>query len=157
MAVPVLAAAVILAILANVIVYLVVAGPLGEPMVMCSNCALTPPVLDAMGVLDPVIFSTILGIGAVGVYAIVTRVAARPLRVFALTASVVLLFSLALPMSMPSPPVALFAKLALVAMHVVGYAVIMATLWFGHRRGWLTSGRRGTPGGRVCVGRADAA
>ena len=141
MAVPVLAAAVILAILANVIVYLVVAGPLGEPMVMCSNCELTPPALDVMSVVDPIIFSTIFGIGAVVVYAIVASVAERPLRVFALTASVVLLFSVALPMSMPSPPVELSAKLALVAMHVVGYAVIMATLWFGHRRRWLTSGQ----------------
>ena len=147
MAVPVLAAAVILAILANVIVYLVVTGPLGEPMVMCSNCALTPPVLEQMGVLDPIIFSTIFAIGAVGVYAIVSNVSTRPLRIFAFTASVVLLFSLALPMSMPSPPVELSAKLALVAMHIVGYSVILGTLSFGHRRGWLTSGKGGNLGG----------
>jgi hypothetical protein len=148
MAVPVLAAAVILAILANVIVYSIVTGPLGEPMVMCSYCALTRPVLEAMSVVDPIIFSTIFGIGAVVVYTIVSSFSVRPLRVFALTASVVLLGSLALPMSMPSPPVELSAKLALVAMHIVGYIVILGTLWIGHRRGWLTSRNGGNPGGR---------
>ena len=145
MTVVVLAAAVVLAIIANVIVFLIVTGPLGEPMLMCSDCDLEPPVLDSLSVVDPIIFSTILGIGAVVVYSVVSKFAARPLRVFAILALVVLLLSLLLPMRAPSPPVELSAKLVLVAMHVVGYCVILATLWFGHRRGWLTdaSGRTG--------------
>ena len=138
MAVVVLAAAVVLAIIANVIVFLIVTGPLGEPMLMC-NCDLEPPTLESMSVVDPILFSTIFGIGAVVVYSIVSYFSARPLRVFALMALVVLLASLMLPMRMPSPPVESSAKLALVSMHVVGYLVILGTLWFGHRRGWLTS------------------
>ncbi len=59
-------------------------------------------------------------------------------------ALVVLLVSLILPMRISSPPVESSAKLALIAMHVVGYLVIVGTLWFGYRRGWLLSQRSRT-------------
>ncbi|MCJ7710134.1 MAG: hypothetical protein MUQ32_04820 [Chloroflexi bacterium] len=36
-------------------------------------------------------------------------------------------------------------KIALMAMHVVGYAAIIATLFVGHARAWLGTGIRGTP------------
>ena len=141
MAVVVLAAAVVLAIIANVIVYLMVTGPLGEPMLMCSDCDLEPPVLDPMSAGDPILFSAIFGTGAVVVYSIVSKYSARPLRSFAVLALVVLVTSLMLPLQIPSPPVESTAKLVLITMHVVGYVVILGTLWFGHQRGWLTSQR----------------
>ena len=141
MAVVVLGAAAILAIIANVIVYLIVTGPLGEPMLMCSDCDVEPPVLDPMSVGDPILFSAIFGTGAVVVYSIVSKYSARPLRFFAVLALVVLVTSLMLPLRIPSPPVESTAKLALITMHVVGCVVILGTLWFGHQRGWLTSQR----------------
>ncbi len=53
-------------------------------------------------------------------------------------ATIVLVASFAMPAAIPSPPVEWSAKLVLMAMHVVGYAVILGTLWLGHQRGWLT-------------------
>ena len=70
-------------------------------------------------------------------YAIVARMSTRPLSVFAVLALVILLVSFLLPRRIPSPPIEASAKLALIAMHVVGYGVIVGTLWLGHRRGWL--------------------
>jgi Family of unknown function (DUF6069) len=135
----VLAAAVVLAIIANVIIYAIVTGPIGESMLMCSDCDLEPPVLDPMSVGDPILFTAIFGTGAVVVYSIVRTYSARPLRSFAVLALFVLVASLMLPLRIPSPPVESNAKLSLITMHVVGYVVILGTLWFGHQRGWLTS------------------
>jgi hypothetical protein len=139
MSIVVLAAAVVLAIIANVFVYLIVTGPLGEPLIMCSNCDLTPPVLSAMDVDEPILFSIVLGVGAVVVYAVISAISSRPLRVFAIVATVLLFVSLGAPAYMPSPPIEWSAKLTLMAMHVVGFSMILGTIWFGHRRGWLTS------------------
>jgi len=138
MMVAVLAAAVVLAVIANVIVWLIATGPLGEPLLMCSDCSATPPELSPMDMGDPILFSTLFGVAAAVVYAVISVMAARPLRVFATMATAALLVSLALPSMIPSPPVELSAKLTLIAMHLVGYAVILATVWVGVRRGWLS-------------------
>ena len=138
MMVVVLTAAVVLAIIANVIVYLIVTGPLGEPLIM-GNFDLTPPVLSEMDVDEPILFSIVLGVGAVVVYAVISAISARPLRVFAIVATVLLFVSFGAPANMPSPPIEWSAKLTLMAMHVVGYSMILGTIWFGYRRGWLTS------------------
>ena len=102
-----------------------------------------------MDVDEPILFSTVFGVGAVVVYAVISALSARPLRVFAVVATVVLVVSIALPTSMPSPPIQWSAKLTLMAMHVVGYAVILGTVWFGHRRGWLTSQKARNDGARL--------
>jgi hypothetical protein len=138
MMVAVLTAAVVLAIIANVVVYLIVTGLLGEPLIM-GNFDLTPPVLSEMDVDEPILFSIVLGVGAVVVYAVISAISARPLRVFAIVATVLLFVSLGAPANMPSPPIEWSAKLTLMGMHVVGYSVILGTIWFGHRRGWRTS------------------
>jgi hypothetical protein len=135
----VLTAAVVLAVVANAVVYVIVTGPLGEPLLMCSDCSATPPELSAMDMYEPILFSTVFGVGAVVVYAVISALSARPLRVFAVVATVVLVVSIALPTLMPTPPIQWSAKLTLMAMHVVGYSAILGTLWFGHQRGWLTS------------------
>jgi hypothetical protein len=137
MMVAVLAAAVVLAVIANVMVWLIVTGPLGEPLLMCSDCSATPPELSPMDMGEPILFSTLFGVGAVVVYAVIRVMAARPLRVFAIVATAVLLVSIALPSMVPPPPVEMSTKLTLIAMHLVGYSVILATVWIGEDRGWL--------------------
>ena len=145
----VLAAAVVLAAVANAVVYMIVTGPLGESLLMCSDCSATPPELSAMDLYEPILFSTVFGAGAVVVYAVISALSARPLRVFAVVATVVLVVSIALPTLMPSPPIQWSAKLALMAMHVVGYSVILGAVWFGHRRGWLASQKGRNDGTRL--------
>jgi len=137
MTVAVLATAVALAVIANAMVWLIVTGPLGEPLLMCSDCSATPPELSPMDVGDPILFSTLFGVGALVVYALISALSTRPLRVFAIVATAVLLASIALPTMIPSPPVESSAKLTLIAMHVLGYSVILTTLWIGEDRGWL--------------------
>jgi hypothetical protein len=139
MMVVVLAAAVVLAAVANAVVYMIVTGPLGEPLLMCSDCSATPAELSAMDLYEPILFSTVFGVGAMVVYAVIRALSARPLRVFAVVATVVLVVSITLPTLMPSPPIQWSAKLTLMAMHVVGYALILGTVWLGHKRGWLMS------------------
>ena len=145
MIVAVLATAVVLAVITNVVVYVIVTGPLGEPLVMCSMCSSIPPGLSPMDIDEPVIFSAIFGVGAVVVYAVIGALSTRSFRVFAIAATVVLVASLGLPAKIPSPPVEWSAKLTLVAMPVVGYTVIMGVLCLGHARGWLTSRRLRRP------------
>ena len=149
MAVVVLAAAVVLAVVANAVVYVIVTGPLGEPLLMCSDCSATPPELSTMDMYEPILFSTVFGVAAVVVYAVISALSARPLRVFAVVATVVLVVSLALPTLIPPPPMQWSTRLTLVAMHVVGYSMILGTIWFGHRRGWLTSRNDRSDGTRL--------
>ena len=149
MMVVVLAGAVVLAVVANAVVYVIVTGPLGEPLLMCSDCSAIPPGLSAMDMYEPILFSTVFGVGAVVVYAVISALSARPLRVFAIVATVLLFVSLGAPASMPSPPIEWSAKLTLMAMHVVGYSMILGTIWFGHRRGWLTSQKGRNDGTRL--------
>ena len=131
--VAVLAVAVVLAVLGNVALYLIVTGLLDQPLLMPAE--LPPPELVPLGLLDVVLFSLVLGIGAVVLYAIIRAFSTRPLRIFAVVAGAVLVASLLLPAAIPSPPVEWAAKLALMAMHVVGYAVILTTLWVGTEQG----------------------
>ena len=145
MIVAVLTTAVVLAVITNVVVYVIVTGPLGEPFAHVLNCSSIPPGLSPMDKDEPVLFSAAWGIAAVVVYAIIGAFSTRPFRVFAITATVVLVASLGLPAMMPSPPVEWSAKLTLMAMHVVDYTVIMGVLWLGHARGWLTSRLRRPP------------
>ncbi len=145
MMVTVFAAAVTLAVLGNTIVYLIVTGPLGEPLIMCSSCSDPTPELTPMSIGDPILFSALFGTGAVIIYAAIQAIARRPLRVFLLVATPLLALSLILPGIIPSPPVEWSAKLALTAMHVTGYGVIVGTLLLGHKLDWL--GNRSSPAG----------
>ncbi len=130
----------VLAAAGNAIVYVIVTGPLNEPLLMC-DCSVTPPPLSAMPLSEPVLFSALFGSGAVILYAVIRAQSARPLRVFILVATLLLLVSVGLPAMMPSPPVEWSAKLTLIAMHVVGYLIIVGVIWLGHKRGWLTNQR----------------
>ena len=132
----ILAAAVVLAAIGNVVLYLIVTGPLGQPLLMPAESP--PPELVPLGMIDVVLFSAVLGVGAVVVYSVIRAFSARPLRVFAVVGLAALVVSFLLPAAIPSPPVEWAAKLVLMAMHVLGYMTILATLWVGTMQGWLT-------------------
>jgi heme A synthase len=87
-----------------------------------------PPELSPLGIADVVMFSVIFSAGAGLVFAVIAKVSSRAVPTFLIVSLVVLFLSLALPLSIPSPPVAMSAKLYLVAMHVIGAIVVVGTL-----------------------------
>lgn len=119
-------AATTIATIANAIFYFILTGWLGLGLMFPSQ---TPQrTLSPMPVGDVIIFSVIFALGAGIVFVVVTRVARRPVRTYVLIAAAVLLLSFALPLTIPSPPVAMIDKLSLVAMHIVGAFMVVGTL-----------------------------
>ena len=75
----------------------------------------------------PVVVSSVVGaIGAAVVFAIIGLFARRPVRLFRIVATVVLVLSFATPLTIPGAPVAMI--LSLVVMHVVAWAVTVGLL-----------------------------
>ena len=75
----------------------------------------------------PVAVSSLVGaIGAAIVFAIIGLFARRPVRLFRVVATVVLVLSFATPLTIPGAPVAMI--LSLEVMHVVAWAVIVGLL-----------------------------
>lgn len=111
---------------ANVIFYYILTRLLGEPLLMKSE--FPPPVTSPMGVDEVILFSVIWSLGASLVYVFLCAVSARPERTFIIVSAVVLLASMALPLMIPSPPVAMSAKLSLVMMHIIGAVVVVGLL-----------------------------
>ncbi len=75
----------------------------------------------------PVAVSSVVGaIGAAIVFAIIGLFARRPVRLFRIVATVVLVLSFAMPLTIPGAPVAMI--LSLEVMHVVAWAVIVGLL-----------------------------
>ena len=75
----------------------------------------------------PVVVSSVFGaIGAAIVFAIIGLFARRPVRLFRIAATVVLVLSFAMPLTIPGVPVAMI--LSLEVMHVVAWAVIVGLL-----------------------------
>jgi hypothetical protein len=120
--------AVTVAIIANTVFYYVVTGLLGEPLRFPSPSPEAPERLAPMPVYDVILVSALFATGAGVVYALTTRLSRRPTRTYLVVATLVLLISCLLPMKIPSPPVALSAKLALVAMHIIGAVAVVGTL-----------------------------
>jgi Family of unknown function (DUF6069) len=147
MKVAVLAAAVLLAIVANVVVHAIVTGPLGEPLLMCEDCSASPPTVTPMPVGDAMLFSALFGSAAVAAYAVIDARSAHPLKIFTVVATVALPASLLLPARIPSPPVTEAARLTLMAMHVVGCAAILGTLWVACSSSSLLKRFTGGPSG----------
>jgi len=83
---------------------------------------------EGMGVDEVILFSVIFSLGACLVYAGLSVLMARPERTFLVVSVAVLLVSLALPFKIPTPPVAMSAKLSLVMMHIIGAAVVIPLL-----------------------------
>jgi Family of unknown function (DUF6069) len=75
----------------------------------------------------PVAVSSLVGaIGAAIVFAIIGLFARRPIRLFRIVATVVLVLSFAMPLTIPGAPVAMI--LSLEVIHVVAWAVIVGFL-----------------------------
>ncbi len=111
---------------ANVIFYFILTGWIGEPLLMLEQ--FPPPIITPMGVDEVILFSLIFSLGAGLVYAFLCAVTKRPDRTFIIVAAVVLLASFALPLMMPTPPVAMSAKYSLVIMHIIGAVVVVGML-----------------------------
>lgn len=74
-----------------------------------------------------VVISSIAGaIGATVVFALIVALAWRPVRLFRIVATVVLLLSLAMPLTIPGAPLSMV--LSLEVMHVAAWAVIVGLL-----------------------------
>ena len=75
----------------------------------------------------PVVVSSVVGaIGAAIVFAIIGLFVRRPVRLFRIVATVVLVLSFAMPLTIPGAPVAMI--LSLEVMHVAAWAVIVGLL-----------------------------
>ena len=75
----------------------------------------------------PVAVSSLVGaIGAAIVFAIIGLFARRPVKLFRIVATVVLVLSFAMPLTIPGAPVAMI--LSLEVIHVVAWAVIVGFL-----------------------------
>jgi hypothetical protein len=114
-----LLAAVVVAI-ANAIVYLVAAtaGAMPQDIVVNGQGPITLPVVAAMSAQGAV--------AAAVVYALISRFARRPVRIFRAVAVVVLVLSFVMPLTIPSAPISMI--LALELMHVVAAVVIVGLL-----------------------------
>lgn len=116
---------------ANAVVYLVAAsvGAMPQDIVVNGQGPITLPIVAAMSAQGAVA-------GAV-VYALISRFARRPVRVFHVVAAVVLVLSLVPPFTITGAPSSMI--LALELMHVVAAVVIVGLL--------TTMARRAKPAG----------
>ncbi len=121
-----MAAAMAAATAANVIFYFILTEWIGEPLLM--KAQFPPPIVTPMGVDEVILFSLIFSLGAGLVYAFLCAVSSKPEQTFILVSAVVLLVSFALPLMMPTPPVAMSAKYSLVIMHIIGAVVVVGML-----------------------------
>ena len=75
----------------------------------------------------PVVIGSVVGtIGGAGVFALIGTFARRPVRMFRIVATVVLVLSLATPLTIPGAP--LWMVLSLEAMHMATWAVTVGVL-----------------------------
>jgi len=118
--------AIIASTLANIVFFFILTNWLGESLLMKNQ--FPPPVLVSMGVGDVILFSVIFSLGAGIVYAIISHLSDRPERPFIIISTVVLLLSFLLPLKIPTPPIAMSAKLSLAAMHIIGAVVVVGLL-----------------------------
>ena len=111
------------AALANAVVYSLAksAGALPDSVLVPGPAGLQP-----LGLGTVLVTSAGAAIGAAAVLALFGRLARWPLRTFRLVAAVVLVLSLATPLTIPGPPPAMVLALAL--MHILAAAVIMGIL-----------------------------
>ncbi len=114
------------AMAANVIFYFILTEWIGEPLLM--KAQFPPPIVTPMGVDEVILFSLIISLGAGLVYAFLCAVTSKPEQTFILVSAVVLLVSFALPLMIPTPPVAMSAKYSLVIMHIIGAVVVVGML-----------------------------
>lgn len=116
-------AAVVIAAAANAVVYWAAraAGAIPAKVSLPSMAGVAPLTVGV------VVMTTIVAmLLATIVFAVTGLVARSPVRVFRVVASVALVFSFALPATVPGPPAVM--RLTLVAMHVVAWAAAVGVL-----------------------------
>lgn len=116
----------VVATAANVAFFYLVTRFFGEPLLFPEQSP--PPETSPMPVTDVIIFSIIFSIGAGMVFLVIARLRGRPVRLFLVVSTIVLLISFALPLRIPTPPVTITAKLVLVMMHIIGGVAVVGML-----------------------------
>jgi hypothetical protein len=111
------------AAVANALVYFAASG-LG--FILQSVLVPTPSREHSLTVAPVVVSSVVGAIGGAVVFAIIGLFARRPVRLFRIVATVVLVLSFATPLTIPGAPVAMI--LSLEVMHVVAWAVTVGLL-----------------------------
>lgn len=114
------------AILTNVALYYILRDLLGIGFLAPEQ--FPPPDLSPIPVTDVIIFSAIFSVGAGFVFVIVAHTARRPTLVFTVISAIALVASLYLPLRIPTPPIPVSTKLALMSMHILGAAVLVPLL-----------------------------
>ena len=108
---------------ANTLVYFAASG-LGT---IPQSVLLPSPMGESPLTVSLVAITSVIGaVGAAIVFAIIGLFARRPLRLFRIVATVVLVLSLVMPATVPGVPVAM--RLSLAVMHVVAWAVSVGLL-----------------------------
>lgn len=114
------------AIFANVILYFIQKNLFGVPFIAPEQ--FPPAEVSPLPVSDVILFSLIFCAGAGFVFLAIANKARHPARVFAILSFIVLVLSCFLPLRIPTPPVPMATKLALVSMHVLGALVLVPLL-----------------------------
>ena len=111
------------AALANALVYFVASGlgTISQSVLLPSPMGLSPLTVGLVAIT-----SAIGTVGAAIVFALIGLLARRPVRLFRIVATVVLVLSFVMPATVPGVPVAM--RLSLVVMHVVAWAVSVGLL-----------------------------
>ncbi len=107
----------------NALVYFAASGLgfISQSVLLPSPMGVSPLTVELV-----VITSVIGTVGAAIVFAIIGLFARRPVRLFRIIATVVLVLSFAMPATVPGVPVAM--RLSLVVMHVVAWGVSVGLL-----------------------------
>ena len=122
------------AALANALVYFAALG-LGT---ISQSVLLPSPMGESPLTVSLVAITSVVGtVGAAIVFALIGLFARRPLRLFGIIATVVLVLSFVMPSTVPGVPVAM--RLSLAVMHVVAWGVSVGLLTTLARRGKLAS------------------
>jgi hypothetical protein len=114
------------AILANILLYSILENLLGIKFIAPNQ--FPPPEVSPLPVTDVIIFSAVFSSGASLVFLAVANLVQRPAMIFAIISFIVLVASFYLPLRIPTPPIPLATKLALVSMHILGAAVLVPLL-----------------------------
>lgn len=114
------------AIIANVILYFILQNVFGVKFIAPEQ--LPSPEVSPLPFTDVILFSAIFSAGASIVFLLVANMVRRPAPAFVTISVIVLVASFLLPLRIPTPPIPMSTKLALVSMHILGAAVLVPLL-----------------------------
>lgn len=113
------------AIIANVIFYFILEA-LGVDFIAPKQ--FPPPEVSPLPFTDVILFGAIFSVGASLVFLVIANTVREPAPVFITISIIVLVASFLLPLRIPTPPIPVSTKLALVSMHILGAAVLVPLL-----------------------------